>query len=117
MDGQVENDKYSLLPTYLVINLQYMSITGRIDVYDETAENILPRNGYQGRGTGGEGIAGKLRMVTCYLLGKIGRDHNTWFHDVKPGFVPTVLDFTTTTSVFRNINFKEQFRESFVPVV
>lgn len=88
--------------TYIVINLQYMSIiTGRIDAYDEVAESILPRNGYQGRGTGGEGIAGKLRMVTCYLLGKIGKDHNSWFHDVKPGFVPTVLDFTTTTSVDR----------------
>ena len=34
-------------------------------MYNETAENILPRDGYMGRGTGGERIAGRLRMVTC----------------------------------------------------
>ena len=89
------------MSTYLVVNLLYLSLTGRIDWYDETAESILPRDSYQGRGTGGEGIAGKLRMVTCYLLAKIGKDHNSWFSNVKPGFQPTVLDFSTTKSVDR----------------
>ena len=87
--------------TNIVVNLLYLSLTGRIDWYDETAESILPRDSYQGRGTGGEGIAGKLRMVTCYLLAKIGKDHNSWFSSVKPGFQPTVLDFSTTRSVNR----------------
>ena len=53
-----------------------MSISGKIDLYDEVAENILPRESYRGRGSGGEGIAGKLRLVTCYLLKKLGKDHN-----------------------------------------
>ena len=75
------------MTTYLVTDLLYMSImsiTGRIDLYDERAEGILPRDGYQGRGTGGEGIAGKLRAVTCYMLEKLGKDHNSFFADVKP---------------------------------
>ena len=81
--------------------MSIMSITGRIDLYDERAEGILPRDGYQGRGTGGEGIAGNLRAVTCYMLEKLGKDHNSFFADVKPGFQLTKLDFTSLRSVDR----------------
>ena len=50
------------------ICLIILHIARKIACYDQVAESILPRAAYQGRGTGGEGIAGKLCLVTCYLL-------------------------------------------------
>ena len=35
------------------------------------------------------------------MLEKLGKDHNSFFADVKPGFQPTKLDFTTLRSVDR----------------
>ena len=95
-------DKPAGKMTIIVANLQllspYLSITGKINFYDDVAERILERDHYRGRGTGGEGIAGKLRLVTCYLLQQIGKDYNTFHSGAKPGFRSVVLDFTTMTS-------------------
>ena len=66
---------------------------GKIQIYDEVAESILPRDSYKGRGTGGEGIANKLRIVTCYLLSKIKKDHNSFYKTRKPDFKEVHLDF------------------------
>ena len=41
---------------------------GEILMYDETANLILPRELYKGRGTGGEGITNKLRLVWSVFL-------------------------------------------------
>ena len=80
------------------ICLIILHIAGKIACYDQVAESILPRAAYQGRGTGGEGIAGKLRLVTCYLLQQLGRDHNSFFTRVKPNFSPIILDFQNPSS-------------------
>ena len=79
------------------ICLVILHIAGKIACYDQVAESILPRAAYQGRGTGGEGIAGKLRLVTCYLLQQLGRDHNSFFTRVEPNFSP-ILDFQNPSS-------------------
>ena len=41
---------------------------GEILMYDQTANLILPRELYKGRGTGGEGITNKLRLVWSVFL-------------------------------------------------
>ena len=71
---------------------------GKIGLYDATAEAILPRDSYQGRGSGGEGITNKLRLVTCYLLHKLNKDHNNFFVSMKPNFKPTHIDFNKLES-------------------
>ena len=90
---------------------------GEILMYDETANLILPRELYKGRGTGGEGVTNKLRLVwsvfliflkksfaifaifcnffSCYLLQKMGKDHNTWFRSCKDNFEPKEINFSS----------------------
>ena len=76
-----------------------MHIAGKIACYDQVAESILPRAAYQGRGTGGEGIAGKLCLVTFAIYSQqLGRDHNSFFTRVKPNFSPIILDFQNPSS-------------------
>ena len=63
----------------------------KIDVYDDVAEEILPRNRpkvggtiYRGRGTGGKGTADKLRIVQAYLLDQFNIPYNSFAKEIKP---------------------------------
>ena len=56
----------------------------KLKAYDEKAEEILKRDSYIGRGSGGPNIGNKLKLVSAHLLGKYAIDHNT-FAEVIPG--------------------------------
>ena len=61
-------------------------------MYNETAEMILPRDSYKGRGTGGKEVTNKLRLCAAFLLHQLGKDHNNWSLTVRPGFEPTEIN-------------------------
>ena len=61
-----------------------------LKVYDDKAEEILPRQSYIGRGSGGPNIGNKLKICAAYLLSQHSIDHNT-FAEVGP-------------SSYRNVN-------------
>lgn len=48
----------------------------KLKIYDEKAEEILDRNKFIARGSGGPNIGNELKIVTAYLMRKIGIDHN-----------------------------------------
>ena len=50
----------------------------KLACYDEKAEEILARNSFIGRGSGGPNIGNKLKLVEAYLLSKFSIDHNTF---------------------------------------
>ena len=64
-------------------------------MYDQTAEKILPRDSYKGRGTGGKEVTNKLRLCAAYLLHQLGKDHNTWSLSVRPGFQPIYINWSS----------------------
>ena len=47
-----------------------------LKIYYKKAEEILERHRFIGRGSGGANIGNKLKVVTAYLLEKMGIDHN-----------------------------------------
>ena len=61
-----------------------MTKATKLKAYDEKAEEILKRDSYIGRGSGGPNIGNKLKLVSAHLLGKYAIDHNT-FAEVIPG--------------------------------
>ena len=62
--------------------------TAPLTIYNSRAERILPRSGldatYRGRCRGRQGTTNRLRLVSAYLLSKIGQDHSSWFRKIKP---------------------------------
>ena len=72
----------------------------KIDVYDDIAEDILPRNRpkigeaiYQRRGTGGTGTANRLRIVQAYLLDQFNIPYNSFAKDIKPNHKEVEINF------------------------
>ena len=61
--------------------------------YDDTANKILPRNQFVGRGSGGANIGNKLKAVTAYLLQKLDKDHNKFFDEKPVDYVPVNINF------------------------
>ena len=75
-------------------------------MYNETAEMILPRDSYKGRGTGGKEVTNKLRLCAAFLLHQLGKDHNSWSLTVRPGFEPTEINWSSfrfVIFVFRHL--------------
>ena len=48
------------------------------EIYDDKGENILPRDSFFGRGTGGFNIGNKLKVVDAYLLNKMSIDQTSF---------------------------------------
>ena len=65
----------------------------KLKAYDEKAEKILPRNDFIGSGSGGPNIGNKLKMVSAYLLSKIGLDHNSYCKEIPPRYKDVQIDF------------------------
>jgi hypothetical protein len=64
-----------------------------LDCYDAKAEEILARNSFIGRGSGGPNIGNKLKIVTAYLLSKFGIDHNTFANTIPTMYQKVNIDF------------------------
>ena len=64
-----------------------------LKIYDEKAENIMARAEFWGRGSGGPNIANKLKMVSAYLLSRLGHDHNVFCEEIPPLYKPLDVDF------------------------
>ena len=74
-----------------------------IIIYDDIAEDILPRNKiqkgkpiYRGRGSGGSGVANSLRLCQAYLLEKLGIDYNFWAKTVDANHKNVQINFEST---------------------
>ena len=74
-----------------------------LEIYDDVAEDILPRNKiqkgkpiYRGRGSGGIGVANSLRLCQAYLLEKVGIDYNYWSKTVNVNHKHVEIDFENT---------------------
>ena len=65
----------------------------KLKIYDEKAEEILERNKFIGRGSGGPNIGNKLKIVTAYLMKRIGIDHNEHCDDVPHDYNRVDIDF------------------------
>ena len=57
-----------------------------LKLYDEKANEILPRDSYFGRGSGGPNIGNKLKFVAAYLLSKINIDHNSFAEKIPANY-------------------------------
>ena len=57
-----------------------------LKLYDEKANEILPRDSYFGRGSGGPNIGNKLKFVAAYLLSKIDIDHNSFAEKIPANY-------------------------------
>ena len=64
----------------------------KLKIYDEKAEEILERNKFIGRGSGGPNIGNKLKIVTAYLMKRIGIDHNEHCDDVPHDYNRVDID-------------------------
>ena len=64
-----------------------------LKAYDKKAEEILPRDVYYGRGSGGANIGNKLKVVTAYLLDKQNIDHNMFADNIPPNYKPVHINF------------------------
>ena len=65
----------------------------RLEVYDEKAEEILPRDSFRGTGTGKANIGNKLKTVSAYLLKKYGIDHNRFAAKIPNNYKPVDINF------------------------
>ena len=64
-----------------------------LKAYDKKAEEILPRDLYYGRGSGGANIGNKLKVVSAYLLNKHDVDHNMFAENIPPNYKPVHRNF------------------------
>ena len=64
-----------------------------LKVYDTKAEEILARDEYIGRGSGGQNIGNKLKIVSAYLLQKYEIDHNTFAESVPSNYQKIRINF------------------------
>ena len=65
----------------------------KLKMYDMRAEAILPRNDFVGSGSGGPNIGNRLKIVSAYLLSKLGFDHNTYCVEIPPLHKDVTIDF------------------------
>ena len=65
----------------------------KLKAYDVTAEGILPRTDFIGTGSGGPNIGNRLKIVTAYLLSKIGFDHNSYCKEIPANYKDVEIDF------------------------
>ena len=64
-----------------------------LNVYDDKAEEILPRQSYIGRGSGGQNIGNKLKICASYLLSRHSIDHNTFAEVVPSSYKNVNINF------------------------
>merc|ERR1711936_1071759 len=65
-----------------------------LDLYDATAEQILNRKSYHGRGSGKKRIGRKLKLLLAYMMARLGLDHNQFAVSLPDGSSPVLLDWT-----------------------
>ena len=65
----------------------------KLACYDEKAEEILARNSFIGRGSGGPNIGNKLKLVEAYLLSKFSIDQITFANSIPTMYRKVKIDF------------------------
>ena len=65
----------------------------KLKIYDQKAEEILERSKFIGRGSGGPNIGNKLKIVTAYLMQKLGIDHNEHCENVPDDYNRVEINF------------------------
>ena len=72
----------------------------KLEIYDDKAQDILPRNAFIGRGSGGASIGNKLKVVDAYLLSKLKIDHNNFCIDKPATYRPIEVNFEEYETLF-----------------
>lgn len=73
-----------------------------LKIYDEKAEEILPRDSYIGRGSGGPNIGKRMKIVSAYLLQKLGIDHNRHAKTIPINYSCIEIDFNNFDHLLLN---------------
>ena len=98
--------KYKLWST--VKNGVVIKKATELKCYDKKCEEILPRDDFVGRGSGGANIGNKLKLVCSYLLDQFGIDHNTFAVNIPPNFKSVEIDFNNYSEFIEKENAKKR---------
>ena len=79
-----------------------------LKTYDRKAEEILPRDEYIGRGSGGANIGNRLKIVSAYLLDKHGIDHNDHAVDIPSNYQKVVINLSNYEELANAKNLKSK---------
>ena len=87
----------------------------KLDIYDDKAEEILARNDFIGRGSGGRNIGNKIKVLDAYLLKKLNIDHNNFCEEKPTGYRNVDVYFDDYENVMeiqnpRTKKFKSKFK-------
>ena len=77
-----------------------------LKIYDEKAEEILPRDSYIGRGSGGPNIGRRMKIVSAYLLSQFDIDHNKHAKSIPEHYCDVVVDFNNFDQLLFNKSLK-----------
>ena len=75
-----------------------------LKAYNAKAEEILPRDSYIGRGSGGPNIGNKLKVVSAHLLRKLNIDHNEFAESVPSSYRRIEVNFESYDELLEGSN-------------
>ena len=84
------------------VNGETMKTATKLDHYDKKAEEILPRDSYIGRGSGGPNIGNKIKLVSAYLLSQFNIDHNSHARTIPSNYRTVDIDFENYDDLITN---------------
>ena len=84
------------------VNGETVKTATKLEYYDEKAEEILARDSYIGRGSGGANIGNKIKLVCAYLLKQVNIDHNSHARTIPSNYRTVEIDFENFGDMITN---------------
>ena len=84
------------------VNGETMKTATKLDHYDKKAEEILPRDSYIGRGSGGPNIGNMIKLVSAYFLSQFNINHNSHARTIPSNYRTVDIDFENYDDLITN---------------